>query len=195
MPSGLAFAIIGPSGKIQNADLRSKRESPNVLYPGDVLFIPDKVPKIENRPTGQTHVFQVPVEKLLVDISLRDFDNVPIHSADCELEMEGQVYKLTTDTKGKIQQEIPKTAETGALRVPKLGLELPVHIGHLDPHFEDSGWQARLVNLGYLPDATDDTDPDQLSCALEEFQCDQKLKVTGLPDSATRQELKDLHGC
>ena len=30
--------------------------------------------------------------------------------------------------------------------------------------------------------------------ALEEFQCDQKLSVTGELDSATRAKLKELHG-
>jgi peptidoglycan hydrolase-like protein with peptidoglycan-binding domain len=69
-----------------------------------------------------------------------------------------------------------------------------VRIGHLDPHDEDSGWQARLVNLGYIPGTLDDITDDHFRWAVEEFQCDHHLKVTGKLDDATRAKLKDSHG-
>jgi N-acetylmuramoyl-L-alanine amidase len=41
-----------------NAGLRQKRTDMNVLMPGDVVVIPDKRPRLEKRPTGQTHRFR-----------------------------------------------------------------------------------------------------------------------------------------
>ena len=179
----------------QNAALKALRDSPNVLNPGDVLFIPDKIAKTEGRPTGQTHVFQVPADKLLLRISVHDFDNQPIAGEACELEVEGQVYKISTDGSGAIQQEIPKTAEKGTLRVPGLGMELPLRIGYLNPADQESGWQARLVNLGYLAGMAPDSSEDDLDTAIEELQCDYKVQLTGTADDATQQKLKELHGC
>src|SRR3979490_2695044 len=40
-----------------NAALKDLRKNPNVLAPGDQLFIPDKQLRKESRPTGATHRF------------------------------------------------------------------------------------------------------------------------------------------
>src|SRR5258705_4409473 len=41
-----------------NADLKAERKNPNVLYPDDVLVIPDKTIKEESAATEQTHRFK-----------------------------------------------------------------------------------------------------------------------------------------
>jgi hypothetical protein len=177
-----------------NAALKARRVNPHVLFPGDVLYIPDKEQKTETRPTGQTHIFEVLMPKLLLRLALRDFDNLPITDVDCELEVEGQVYRLTSDQDGKIEQKIPITAETGTLRIPSLAMNRAIRIGYLDPEGEDSGWKARLINLGYLAGVLGEPDEERFHAALEEFQCDQNLKITGNPDQATRVRLKEVHG-
>jgi len=177
-----------------NAALRQKRINPHVLFPGDIVYIPDKNIKTERVVTTQVHRFQVDLDPLKLRIVLKDFDNEPIPHVDCELEVEGTIYKLKSDGKGVIEKEVPATAKHGALKVPDLDLELPVKIGHLDPHDEDPGWQARLINLGYHPGPVGDDDTEQLSYSIEEFQCDQGLKVTGKLDDATRARLKEVHG-
>jgi len=40
-----------------NADLKSQRKDPNILFPGDHVFLPDKEPKTLDRPTEQRHKF------------------------------------------------------------------------------------------------------------------------------------------
>lgn len=181
----------------ENAALKSKRKNPHVLYPGDSLFIPDKQEKKEACATTKRHRFQVRLPKLMLRIVVKDVDNLPITNTPCELEVEGAVYQLTTDAKGKIETEVPATAESGNLRIPSLDIEVPVKIGHLDPEDEDSGWQARLVNLGYHVDPLDQGEVAQLRLqyAIEEFQHDHKLKVTGILDAATKAKLKEAHGC
>ena len=178
-----------------NASLRKKRPNPNVLCPGDRLFIPDKEQKKESRPTAQIHRFQVARQTVKLRIVLKDFDELPIANTPCNLNIDGKVYELVTNADGLIEQEISASAEGGSLSLPDLDMEIPIKIGHLDPPDEDSGWQARLVNLGYHWGPVGDEDAQQLGYSIEEFQCDHDLRVTGVLDAATREKLKKLHGC
>ena len=40
-----------------NAELRQKRPDPNIIYPGDVLYIPDMQPRTEQGDTNKRHIF------------------------------------------------------------------------------------------------------------------------------------------
>ncbi len=177
-----------------NAALKNKRKNPNVLFPGDQVFIPDKQEKGESCATTKRHRFQVARPPLKLRIVVKDFDDQPVANTECELEVEGAVYKLKTNAQGLIEKEIPRTAERGKLTIPDLGIEHPVKIGHLDPSEEDSGWQARLINLGYHAGPVGDSN-EQIRAALEEFQCDHGLNVTGVLDAATKAKLEKIHGC
>lgn len=177
-----------------NATLKTKRGNAHVLYPGDTLFIPDQRKKTVAVPTTKVHRFQITAKPLELRIVLKDFDNQPIAGAQCVLEIDGASYNLTSDKTGLVRTRIPKTAKNGILRVPSLDLEIPCQVGHLDPIEEDSGWRARLTHLGYLQATADDNAKDRLRPAIEEFQCDYKLKVTGELDAATRAKLKEAHG-
>src|SRR5262245_17024459 len=178
----------------KNATLKQKRVNPHVLFPGDIVFIPDKKEKTESIATTKVHRFKLNEETLKLRLVLRDFDNEPIPNVECELEVEGQVSKLKTNAKGMIEKEIPATAQKGVLKVPELGLELPVKIGYLDPNDEESGWKARLINLGYHPRGLADDDKEILGYSIEEFQCDHNLPVNGKLDAATKAKLKSEHG-
>jgi hypothetical protein len=186
------FEIIWNDGK--NQELKQQRKDPHVLFPGDHLFIPDREIKTENRPTTKVHVFETTAKPLLLRIALKDFDHKPFANTPCELEVEGEVQKLTTDGDGLLKTSVKKTAQKGVLRVPDLDLEVPIKIGHLDPAEEDSGLQARLINLGYFVASVGDTDEEALHNAIEEFQCDHGLKVDGVAGPATQAKLKQVHG-
>jgi hypothetical protein len=127
-------------------------------------------------------------------IVLRDFDGRPLPHRPCVLQLESRRLELETDGKGLLEVEIGDDVQHGTLSVPDLGLEVPVRIGHLDPVDADTGWRARLVNLGYHPGPLD-ADAALLRRALEEFQCDRGLPVTGSLDAGTRAQLKQAHGC
>jgi hypothetical protein len=177
-----------------NAKLKKARVNPHVLHPGDTLVIPDKAIKNEFRATDKEHRFRVTSKPLMLRIALKDFDNEPIPKMPCVLTVAGTAYNLTSDANGIIETSIPKNAKEGTLNVPDLGIEHPIKIGFLDPLAEDSGWKARLVNLGYYPGAVGDVDDEQMRHAIEEFQCDHKLKVTGELDDGTHSKLKQEHG-
>jgi len=127
---------------------------------------------------------------------VRDFDHEPVANARATLEVEGATFDLVTDGDGRIDQQVPRNARHGTLRLPDVGLELALDIGMLDPVDADAGWRARLVNLGYFRgDARDeDAGNERWEWALQEFQCDHELDVTGEPDDATLAKLLELCG-
>jgi hypothetical protein len=183
-----------------NAALKEQRENPNVLMPGDTVYIPNKEQKQVIVATTQRHRFQVATPKILLRVALKNFDDQPLADTECELQVEGKTYHLTTDSDGLIEQEIPATAENAGLTFtdPMIPLDIQViKIGHLDPVEENSGQRARLSNLGYYLGSLDnpsDDDEAQLRVAIEEFQCDNGLPATGAGDFATQAKLAEVHG-
>ena len=185
----------------QNAQLKQKRVNPNVLHPGDQLFIPDRTEREESRPTDRRHRFVTSLPRLKLRLVLDDLYEKPIANAPCELRVEGEVHPLTTDSRGKIERDIPIEAEQAQLivRSPETPLDamvIPIEIGHLDPVDELTGQKARLANLGYFTGPVDDAPPGaDFKLAVEEFQCDQKLAVDGICGPRTQAKLKEVHGC
>ena len=178
-----------------NESLKKLRKDPNILYPGDSLFIPDREPKVVTRGTGMTHKFVAPIPKLELRIALRDLSDQPITGLACNLDVEGTVYPLTTDGNGTIRQAIAADAERGAVRAETLDMDLAIGIGYLDPVEEESGLRRRLANLGYDAGPLGFDDAGELRSAIEEFQCDHGLKVDGVSGSATREKLREVYGC
>ena len=176
-----------------NAGLRDARKSPNVLFPGDVVTIPDRQEKQLPRPTGANHRFVTTAAPLQLRIRVLDSDGKPDKDAPCVLNVDGISRNHTTDRDGKIKEEIPRDAKNGMLTIDDT--ELPLMIGHLDPVEKTTGQQARLNNLGYSAGPVGEDRPLQFRSAVEEFQCDQGMKVTGDMDAATRARLEKVHGC
>lgn len=180
----------------ENADLKASR-NPNVLFPGDIVFVPEKEQRTVGATTGKVHKFVVVTPPLRLRIVIRDFDNKLLINTGCVLKIEGKDYDLQTDGAGMIDVDIPASAETGTLSLPDLDMELPLRIGYLDPESENSGWRGRLVNLGYHAGPTGDDAVDELRLhyAVEEFQSDYQLKITGEIDDSTKAKLREVHGC
>src|SRR5438128_1953254 len=62
----------------ENARLREKRPDPNVLLPGDLIFIPDKETKEEDGQTEKRHRFKVRAPKLVLRLIIKDEEGQPI---------------------------------------------------------------------------------------------------------------------
>jgi hypothetical protein len=178
-----------------NSALRANRPNPHVLMPGDVVQIPDKQDKNEKCATGKTHVFKLSRKQIKFRLVIRDFDNQPVPKLPCQLTLGGATYSLTSNGDGLVEQGIGSDAVDGVLKIPSMGIERAVHVGHLDPSQEDSGWAARLRNLGYWHEAEASDNTARQTNAVEEFQCDHGLNVTGILDSATKAKLEEMHGC
>jgi|HubBroStandDraft_4_1064222.scaffolds.fasta_scaffold03438_3 hypothetical protein len=183
-----------------NSDLKKQRQNPNILLPGDQLFIPDMEQKQESGATDKKHTFTVDKKTLKLRLVLEDFYEKPIAGAQCALLVDGQVYQLTTDGNGKLEQEIPLDAKEGTLTIrgdqtPFANEVLPIRIGHLDPVEEISGQVGRLNNLGYSAGKIDGSDEQAFSSAVQEFQCDNGLTVDGICGAQTQAKLKQVCGC
>ena len=199
----------------ENKGLKDQRKNPNILYPGDKVFIPDKELREESGATEKTHQFERQGKKLLLRIQLLDFKNKPAEGHVCTLTVEGNSQEIKTKSDGMLEEEI--AADHGAGKVLDRGrfdpkqpfqapLEIPLKIGHLDPEDKISGQIARLNNMGYnageLPDHSLTADEEkalrespQFISAVEEFQCDFGLKVDGTCGKNTQAKLMEVHGC
>ena len=182
-----------------NADFRQLRKNPNVINAGDQLFIPEKDPKVVERPTGAVHTFQVQRRKTLLRIVVKDQEDQPLRNQPYTLEVEDQKFAGTTDGNGLLKQAIPPDAIVGVLRMTHAldggthNLEWRLRLGHLDPAEELSGAQARLNNLGFFCGAVDGVSGPRTENALRSFQKKNGLTETGQLDDATKGLLRDSH--
>jgi phage baseplate assembly protein gpV len=174
---------------VANKSLAAKRKHPHILLLGDELVIPERTSTPQKLATGQEHVITLERSPLRLEVVLQDSFKHPIASTDVVFDG----THVTTDGDGLFTIDLDKQARGGTLSLPSRDLQLL--IGHLDPidTDTDTGWRARLVNLGFMWD--DDGGPEEDRVAIEDFQADQKLKVTGVMDDATRAKLEKAHGC
>jgi Putative peptidoglycan binding domain len=188
-----------------NAELKKTRQNPNVLFPSDVVMIPDRATAEYSRPTDERHTFRKLAKPLALNLKLERAYDGPVAGTPCELSTGPAQVSLTTDGDGRIGNEIPKTAESARLvvretiqgkngAIPAID-ELDLRIGWMDPVEERSGQIARLTNLGYYRGSLDQVDEAELLSAIEEFQCEHSLTVDGKCGPATQAKLKEVHGC
>jgi len=179
-----------------NAQLKSVRKDPNVLEPGDKVFIPEKRLKEEPGATEQRHRFKRKGVPSLIHIILRDEEDRPRSGLEYVLEIDGKLVSGKTGTDGKIEHAIPPGAKQGKLTVGagENAEEYDLQLGYLDPVSEISGIQARLNNLGFDCGEGNDVLGPETKDAIWAFQEQYGLKPTGKPDEMTKQELKKRHG-
>jgi N-acetylmuramoyl-L-alanine amidase len=190
--SSIAASIGIPWKKIwndsANAQLKSLRKDPSVLFPGDVIVIPDKAEKEEPRPTDKLHKFKKLGEPTHIRIRLLK-DDKPRANLSYELRVAEISAKGNTDADGYLEEDIPPDATTGTLMVGEGTAQsiYSLRFGTLDPIDTDEGVKKRLILLGY------DAETD-LAGAVQGFQTHEKLTVTGTVDDAFRNRLKEKFG-
>jgi len=186
----------------ENAAFRKKRPNPNVICPGDILYIPDRNVQEIPGATDQRHQFVLTQKKVYLRLCLWDDLHQPFWNTKYRLRVEAVDFEGATDSTGMLQQEIPADAVDGEITIFPFpddpsdpGYTFTLKLGHLDPIDEDSGVDARLMNLGFGPTDTEDTespDDDRVE-ALKAFQDRFGLEITGVADDATRRKLRALH--
>jgi len=187
-----------------NSAIKSERKSPNVLSPGDHIFIPDRQQRFELRATADSHTFVLNRQQLKLCLRLLDMSSEPLKNVECELSIDGSTMVAKTDGGGKLETVIPSGSQKGILKVndpslPLLEFDLDLAVGHIDPVASASGQRSRLNNLGYgagpRADFSEADNEATFRSAVEEFQCDHQLAVDGKCGPATQSKLKEVYGC
>jgi N-acetylmuramoyl-L-alanine amidase len=176
-----------------NADLRQQRTDPHVLQPGDSVAIPEvKAQAAANKPTGAKHTFQIQQSPLKLRIKLLDLSVKSV--AGVQVTVAGSA--LTTDGDGLVEATVDKSATDTPFDSPS-NPEVHLSVGDLNPSDDasDSGYKARLYNLGFLWDPTVDDADDEMVIALQDFQAQYSLTMSGALDDATKAQLLEAHGC
>ena len=176
-----------------NAELKKKREDPNVLMPGDMVFVPDKRPKEVSEPTNQVHKFKCKntPEKFKLQLLI---GGEPRVGEEYELEIEDLKFSGKTDGQGRITQSIPPNAKKGRLLLAKGTEVYQLQLGNLNPSNEITGAQGRLWNLGLYFGAIDGKMSDELEEAIFEFQTSRNIEPDGKLNPATKDALEQAHG-
>jgi len=180
-----------------NAELRAARGSPDILYPGDVLYLP-----MQQQPGGTevtaktTNRYRCRVPDVELNLVLHE-DRQPLANADCVIDglsagPDGPTpLQQRTDAAGRLALQIPTTTSSLVVRVPGRNLVFTIAVGHLNPVDTPNGVEQRLHNLGYLGSYSA---PGAVRDATLTFQSDEGLEPTGEPDLETRDALLRRHG-
>lgn len=199
---------------LQNTDFRKLRPNPNVICPGDRVYIPDRKVKTVVVRTGVTHKFVIKTARAGISILLKDINGEPVAIKKYELTCGSETF-IRIHNQSRTQPNFdPANLSRGVVRelfrspptegVLKVWLadesastpdyQCIVNVGHLDPVTEVKGIQARLSNLGFLCGKVDGQLGPKTQQALRAFQQRHGLDVTGNPDAATQSQIEKAHG-
>ncbi|MDX2132069.1 MAG: peptidoglycan-binding protein [Planctomycetota bacterium] len=183
----------------ENADFRAARPDPNLIYPGDEVFIPTPEAKQTTGSTEQNHRFKLTRPRTMLRIRVCGLDREPLANTPYTLTVGTAKMQGTTDAEGILEQLIDARADSGVLKVT-LGqdkfLDWPLKLGNLDPVEYLTGVQARLKNLGLDPGPIDGIMGPKTKRAVIAFQTlHPPLDVDGIPGPQTQAKLKEVHGC
>jgi hypothetical protein len=184
----------------ENASLRWLRPNPNVIFPGDVVFIPDKEPKTRSCATTRQHNFVLHRTTVRLRLVLEDDKGVVLADRPYVLTVDGAEHRGRTSPDGMLDVQISARATRGELWIWPGGTEGPtggevfaLALGALDPVEEVTGVQARLNNIGYHCGNIDGLIGPATRRALRDFQAHQGLDPSGAVDEPTRRRLREVH--
>ena len=180
-----------------NARLKEKRQNPNALMPGDIVFVPDLRFKEVRGPTGQVHKFRLKNTPAKLHIQFM-FQGQPRANIPYTLTIDGKIVSKSndaTDSSGFVSCSIPPDARQGTLMLldGESIEEYSLSLGYLNPVTELNGAKQRLQNLGYYKGGIDEELDDETKDAIRDFQKAAGLNQTGELDSVTENKLKQIH--
>ncbi|MGA8309248.1 MAG: peptidoglycan-binding domain-containing protein [Terriglobales bacterium] len=173
------------------------RPNPNVLLPGDRLYVPDKKVKKVSCQTAMVHVFRVVRKQTHLRLVVRDIDGSALAGKRYQLTVEGETHEGVLPDNALVDQMIPADAVEGELKVwtednfPECADAWTLKLGYLDPVDSLTGVQARLNNLGYDCGPVDGVSGPRTQAAVKAFQKDHGLEVDGIAGPTTQAALEE----
>lgn len=185
-----------------NAEFRALRPDPNIIYPGDIIKIPDKENQTQSRPANGRHSFTVKKpETEMFRIVIQGDDGQALEGKRAALTAGSETIDAPISADGLIEIELPNGDEAEAEL--KIFLdpdsEEPSHIyevqlGHLDPVDTVSGVQARCNALGFNTGVVDGVMGSNTREGIKDFQAQQGLQVDGEMTPETLDKLREVYG-
>jgi N-acetylmuramoyl-L-alanine amidase len=182
-----------------NAEFRRLRPNPNLIYPGDQVFIPDSDTKTEPAATDAWHDFKVEGQKTFVRVRMLDGDMTTLSGKKYRMEYDGKCIEGTLSDSGLVEEEVAADCADAKLTLfldddtSRPGVLWDVRLGHLDPVDKPTGIQARLRNLGFNPGPIDGIIGPLTQAAIRGFQYRFGLAVDGIAGPITQAKLKEAH--
>jgi len=180
----------------ENAALREKRESPNILCEDDEVYIPDLRVKQQTAAVNRRHRFKRKGIPEILRVRFLDERLEPRAGLAYELKIGGLLRQGETDEGGWLDEWIPPDAMEASILIRDETGETPVEekydirLGRLNPSKDPDGVRARLENLGIGCGETE----EDFAFAVSSFQNRyDDLEVTGTADEKTVARLKELH--
>jgi N-acetylmuramoyl-L-alanine amidase len=183
----------------KNKELRIKRPEPQILAPGDKIFIPSK--NSASSLSARAHkkqTFKKGELEAFIRINLKNIQNEPYKNLNYKLEVRGKKEEGKTDNNGQLQMRIHPKIQKGKLilwddKNPDKKLVWILKIGHMDPDDRISGIQGRLNNLGFYTGPIDGRLNDKMIEELKTFQKKNNLQPSGELDEQTKNKIKSLY--
>jgi hypothetical protein len=175
----------------KNSEIKQKRD-PNLLAPGDILYVPDSKKQWLSLKMGTSNVYIAKVPRTKVRLVFKELLNEPY-----EIHGMGEPEEGSTDGDGGLEMSVPVHVREVQVTFPKSQITYPVRIGDMDPIDEPSGIRKRLQHLGYGTRLGDGASADDLEVAdrlaILAFQQDQGLEATGSMNDDTLAALTKTH--
>lgn len=178
----------------ENSKLKQDRKDPNVLMPGDEVYIRDKEEKEESCASEKKHRFKKKGVPERLRIQFMDEEDKGRANEAYVLDIDGDLSENKTDKDGKVEIWIPPNAKEGKITFRDSGEEYELQLGELDPVTEITGVQARLSNMGFYEGELDGKMSEELENAIRDFQENKDLDPTGKLDELFRQKLEKVYG-
>lgn len=176
----------------RNAELRARRH-PNILAPGDILFIPtssrQSLPFIQGAKNRYTASIPCTTLRITFQTAGKAISDEPF-----EVEGLGRPFSGKSDGAGLVNIEVPAHVQQIDIHFTRLELVFPVLIGHMDPVDELSGVRKRLEQLGYYQGFEHIEADIRDRLAIESFQRKCGIEATGTLDDATKTALVEAYG-
>jgi len=185
----------------KNAALRERRPDPDMLHPGDLLWVPD-APELRRLAVraGVTNRYAAQIPKKSVELRLQVGGAVLAKEPYVILGLGPDPIEGETDGLGWLKTRVDVNVREIEVLLPAKARTLRLRIGDLDPVDTLAGLRKRLLHLGfYQPtkvgaENQDATDGDALVAALKAFQASESLPSNGKLDDATKSALERAHG-
>lgn len=180
-----------------NSQLREGRPNPEVLAPGDHVFVPEREPKSEPAHVDEETVFVLAPTRRELVLSLQGAGWASGAGTPYSLSIEGTENEGIVDSQGRAQHDIAIDARQASL-VLELDDDVPaaieLDIGALDPVETEQGVRARLYNLGVVH-ATGDVRARDGAAGMTQFrECSGLSRLDEPLSAGAREDLLFAHG-